>query len=111
MACKRKGGEPTYSVAIATNPNATRNPDTGEPVSKRAVYTVMRERCYDDDYHPDDTWQNQTRNSQTAVTEQSRSANSNFPGKKEAIKQNSWGTLHDNIVDSGGRLIGESTKG
>ena len=68
MAFKRKGGEPTYSVAIATNPNASRNPGTGEPVNKKAVYTVMRERCYDDDEQPDDTWQHQVRNSQTALT-------------------------------------------
>ena len=43
MAYKRNGGEPTYAVAIALNPNATRNPDTSEPVNKKVVYTVMGE--------------------------------------------------------------------
>ena len=68
MAYKRAGGEPTYPVAIAHNPNATRNHATGEPVNKKAVYTIMEERCYDDDENPEDTWQHQARNAQTALT-------------------------------------------
>ena len=79
MAYKRNGGEPTYAVAIALNPNATRNPDTGEPVNKKAVYTVMGERCYDDAENPEDTWSHQARNSQTALT------------GKQMTQRNDWG--------------------
>ena len=36
MAYKRNGGELTHAMAIAMNPNATRNLDTGEPVNKKS---------------------------------------------------------------------------
>ena len=39
--------EPTYSMACARNPEAVRNPDTGEAVSKRAVYRVYKTECFD----------------------------------------------------------------
>ena len=47
-AIKESGLEPTYPLILARCPNATRNPDTGEPVDKRAVYDVFRTLCYDE---------------------------------------------------------------
>ena len=47
-AIKESGLEPTYPLILARCPNATRTPDTGEPVDKRAVYDVFRTLCYDE---------------------------------------------------------------
>ena len=41
-AMKAKDLEPTYPLLVASNPNAARNPDTGEPVDKKVVYEVLR---------------------------------------------------------------------
>ena len=67
MATKKRGHEPTYKRIIADNPNATRNPETGEPVSKRAVYNVLRSKCYDDENKPEDLWEHQARCSKAAL--------------------------------------------
>ena len=40
---KAAGDEPTYADIVAACPQATLNPDTGDPVSKELVYTVFRE--------------------------------------------------------------------
>ena len=69
MAIKKRGKEPTYSGLVGRNPNATRNPETGEPVSKKTLYSVLRERCYDDEDDPEDTWKHRARNSKEALTE------------------------------------------
>ena len=37
MALQERGPEPTYALIIAQCPNATINPNTGEPVSKQVV--------------------------------------------------------------------------
>ena len=42
------------------------NPSTQEPVDKKLVYTVFKERCYDDEAHPEDTWGNHSRLAQSA---------------------------------------------
>ena len=47
-ALKKGHLEPTYPLILARCPNATRNPATGEPVDKRAVYEVFRTQCYDE---------------------------------------------------------------
>ena len=49
---KREDGEVTYSAIVAACPTAVVNPDTGEAVDKKLVYTVFKEDCYADD--PDD---------------------------------------------------------
>jgi len=56
---KRDGGEVTYSAVVAACPTAVINPDTGEAVGKKLVYTVFREDCYTDD--PDDRWEHRAR--------------------------------------------------
>ena len=48
------------------------NPGTGNPVDKRAVYVVFKERCYDDPEDPDNTWSNRPRLSRKAITEEVR---------------------------------------
>ena len=47
-ALKATSLEPTYPMLLARCPKATRNPATGEPVHKRAVYDVFRTMCYDE---------------------------------------------------------------
>jgi len=44
-----RGIEPTYALIIAHCPNASINPDTGEPVTKQVVYDTLESRCYDID--------------------------------------------------------------
>ena len=68
MLMKKRGREPTYGAVIADNPNATRNPQTGEPVSKHVVSRIFAERCFDDPDKPDDTWSHHSRCSKDALT-------------------------------------------
>ena len=63
MAMKEAGIEPTYRLVVGKCPDAVRNPETGEPVDKKRVYTVMKEACYDDD--PERPWKHQRRLSRT----------------------------------------------
>ena len=67
MAMKESGMEPTYSRVIAACPNATRNPDTGKPVSKNLIYDIFENDCYDDD--PEHAWYHRARFSKVALTE------------------------------------------
>ena len=64
-ACKESGHEPTYALAIARNPRASRNPETGEPVGKKCIYNVFRNDCYDEG--ASEPWQHMTRVSGTAL--------------------------------------------
>ena len=66
-AQKTSGGEPTYASILAACPAASVNPATGEPVNKKAVYTVLRELCYDET--PERTWSHQIRFARQALTE------------------------------------------
>jgi hypothetical protein len=66
-AQKTRGADPTYSSTLAACPDATLNPATGKPLSKKPVYTVFREKCYDDT--AEKTWRHQARFSRTALTE------------------------------------------
>ena len=68
MAMKERGIEPTYALIIAQCPNASINPNTGEPVSKQVVYDILESRCYDID--PDTPWCHQKRLAKTAVLPQ-----------------------------------------
>ena len=65
-----RGREPTYSELIAHNPVALQNPDTEEPVGKKRVYAILKERCYDDPNDPEDTWGHRAKSSKTALTPQ-----------------------------------------
>ena len=69
MSMKAGGDEPCYAKAVAHNPNALLNPETGVPFSKKVVYGIMANDCYDDPDHPEDTWSHQTRYSQDALTD------------------------------------------
>ena len=55
-AKKARGKDPTYGDICGNCKDAVINPDTGRPVDKRAVYVVFKERCYDDEEHPENTW-------------------------------------------------------
>ena len=67
-AHKAKGGEVTYGHSCGNCPDAVINPATGKPVDKRAIYTVFRECCCDDEEHPENTWANKARLVRTALT-------------------------------------------
>ena len=69
---KARGGDPTYGQVCGSCKDAVINPDTGNPVDKRAVYVVFKERCYDDPEDPDNTWSNRPRLSRKAITEEVR---------------------------------------
>ena len=69
MIRKEQGSEITYPSMVAANPVALLNPDTGEPVGKKRVYSIMRERCYDDEDDPEDTWDHSTRLAKWALTD------------------------------------------
>ena len=68
MALKARGVEPTYPLVIAQCPNASRNPETGEPVCKQVVYDIMERYCYDVDASC--PWVHQARAAKTALTAQ-----------------------------------------
>jgi len=69
MIRKEQGSEITYPSMVAANPVALLNPDTGEPVGKKRVYSIMRERCYDYEDDPEDTWDHSTRLAKWALTD------------------------------------------
>ena len=46
-AMKANDLEPTYPLVVARCPQAVRNPETGEPVDKQAVYDIFRTSCFD----------------------------------------------------------------
>ncbi|CAK0801209.1 unnamed protein product [Prorocentrum cordatum] len=67
---KKQGEEPTYAAIAAACPTAALNPDTGQPVDKKAVYTVFREACFDEG--ADDPWDNRPRLSRNALDDVSK---------------------------------------
>ena len=69
MAMKDRGEEVTYPAMVAANKNALMNPETGKPVGKKRLYSIMNDRCYDDPAHPEDTWDFQSRADKVALTE------------------------------------------
>ena len=69
MAMHVRGEQPTYAKLVATCPHALENPQTKEAVDKKRVYSIMRERCYDDPEGPDDLWTHGPRHSKEALTE------------------------------------------
>ena len=69
MAMKNRGEEVTYATLVAATPKALANEDTEEPVDKNVVYKILRKRCHDNVDDPEDTWKNQARLSQSALTD------------------------------------------
>ena len=47
-------------------PQATLNPATGKPVSKKVIYKVFTEQCFDND--PNQKWKHQARLQKTGVS-------------------------------------------
>lgn len=66
MALKRRHEEPTYSTIVAQCPNAALNPETGDVVTKKLIYKVVNEDCYDKT--PENPWRNQPRVAKKALT-------------------------------------------
>ena len=65
MTMKKSGIEPTYGNVVAACPKAALNPKTKRPFSKKTLYAVMQEDCYDDD--PCLPWQHKARFSKKAL--------------------------------------------
>lgn len=66
MTYKENGGEPTYSMALAQCPAASKNPHTNRPVGAKRIYDIMREKCHDgDESRP---WSMRPRLSKTVLT-------------------------------------------
>ena len=70
MALKEAGKEPTYRRVVSRCPKAVVNPATGKPVSKKRVYDVFREHCYDEE--PEVPWKHRPRLARSALTAESR---------------------------------------
>ena len=68
MNMKDKGVEPTYTKVIASCPKAARNPKTKQPFSKKTIYAILSEDCYDDD--PCLPWEHKARFSKKALTDE-----------------------------------------
>ena len=67
---RRWGGvDPTYAQVYWSCKGASINPATGKLVDKRAVYVVFKERPYDGEADPDNTWTCRPCLSRTAITE------------------------------------------
>ena len=49
MSLKEACKEPTYRRVVSSCPKAVLNPATGKPVSKKRVYDVFREQCFDEE--------------------------------------------------------------
>ena len=67
MSMKKKGVEPTYEKIVATCPNATKNAETNRPVSKKRIYSIMKESCFDES--PEQPWEHKPRYSKVALTD------------------------------------------
>ncbi len=65
MTMKKSGIEPTYGNVVAACPKAALNPKTKRPFSRKTLYAVMQEDCYDDD--PCLPWQHKARFSKKAL--------------------------------------------
>ena len=66
VALKKAGIEPTFALVAAQCPNASLNPATGERIDKKRIYSIMKERCYDET--PDQPWKHRPRLSKTLLT-------------------------------------------
>lgn len=66
MIMKKAGIEPTYSKVVAACPKAALNSKTKRPFSKKTIYGIMQDDCYDDD--PCLPWVHKARFSKKALT-------------------------------------------
>ena len=66
-AMKANDLEPTYPLVVARCPEAVRNPETGEPVDKKAVYEIFRTSCFDEGSQV--PWDHCPRAQKTALSE------------------------------------------
>jgi len=65
MSMKDRGEEPTYAKVVGACKQAVMNPVTSEPVDKKRVYDVFRDRCHDEG--SGEPWRHQPRMSKTAL--------------------------------------------
>ena len=79
-----RGIEPTYPLVIAQCPNASVNPETGEVVNKRVIYSIFESRCYDED--PESPWTHGLRSSKHALTETEIAKRLAFGKHMESLK-------------------------
>ena len=95
QAIKRRGGEPTYSAVVAACPTAALNPDTGRPVQKDRVYTVLKADCYDDGAEV--PWEHTTRSSKGALTPTQESRRMAWAGYMQGLNhRDTW--YYENLV-------------
>ena len=87
--------EPTYSMACARNPEAVRNPDTGEAVSKRAVYRVYKTECFDPGQG--EPWEHGPRVQKTALPDEVCEKRLAFVKHMEGLGRGG-GWYHRNVV-------------
>ena len=66
MALERRGIEPSYRAVVAHTPNASLNPQTGQPFTQKYLMEVFRTMCYDDD--PLDPWDHMLPYQKTALS-------------------------------------------
>ena len=66
MTLKANDEEPTYAEVVANCPKAAFNPKTKKPFSKKTIYTILKEDCYDDD--PCIPWKHMFRYSKADLT-------------------------------------------
>ena len=62
----------TYAHVVGNCRDAVKNPATGKPVDKRAVYMVFRERRYDEEEDLSNTWTNTARLARTALPKETK---------------------------------------
>ena len=86
MAMYKRGEEPTYAKMVAACPQALQNPETGEPVGKKRVYSIMKELCYDDPAVPEDTWTHGPRHSKVALTSAAKRLRFDWSGAMQRSK-------------------------
>ena len=70
MRLKRRKVQPTYAKVLAHHPKASMNPATGKPFSKKAIYGIMRKKCFD--AVPDKPWVNKARRTKRLCRTRSR---------------------------------------
>ena len=67
MAMKENDEEPTWESVLAHNPRAAINPQTGELVTKKSIYDILKTLCHDGD--PSKPWVHGARFAKGALTD------------------------------------------
>ena len=105
MSMKARGEEPTYPALVPTNLVALLNPETGKPVSKKRVYAILTERCYDDPGNPQDLWSHHVRFSKNALTEDNMAKRRRWGEQEQATGQTDFGFRAPHLFGFPERMI------